>query len=367
MPQKLFNRISFFLPLGMLCHAWLIAQTPDLVSVQSQQVQRTTMLPGEIFPYQRVTLHARVNGYVESVFVDRGSNVKKGQLLAILTAPELASQTAEVEARVQTAESSRVEAEAQLAAAEATYGQLKAAAETPGAIAGNELVLAEKRVDAARAVVRSAETSARAAKALVTAAKQTESYLRVTAPFSGAITDRYVHPGALVGPGNGSAGAMLELQQVSRLRLAVPVPESQLTGFRLGTRIEFRVPAYPGKTFAGKVARIDRAMDPKTRTMPVELDVINSRNELSPGMYPEVTWLTKESSPSLLVPQTAVVTTTERTFVIRVRSGRAEWINVRKGAKEGEMVEVSGPISAGDMVVRRGTDEIREGSYRASK
>jgi RND family efflux transporter MFP subunit len=237
------------------------------------------------------------------------------------------------------------------------------AAETPGAIAGNELVQAEKSVQAAQAAVRSAESAVRAARAAMRATKQSEAYLRVTAPFAGVITERFVHPGALVGPGNGSAGPLLELEQVSRLRLVVAVPETEAASVRRGARVQFKAPAFPGRSFAGVVARVDRSLDPKTRSMPVELDVANARNELSPGMYAEVSWPSGAGgAQSLLVPPTAVVTTTERTFVIRVQNGRAHWVDVRKGKMAGDMVEILGPLVAGDLVVRRATDEIRNGS-----
>jgi membrane fusion protein, multidrug efflux system len=345
---------------ALASHA-VLAQQVEVVPVQAKAVSRTVLLPGEILPYQRVTLHARANGYVERVHVDRGSIVRHGQLLVSLTAPELRVGTAEAESRVQTAESTRAEAEARFAAAEATHDRLKKAAETPGAIAGNEVIQAEKAVDAARAAVRSADSAVRTAQAAVAATKQSEAYLQVTAPFSGVITERYVHPGALVGPGNGSAGALLELEQVSRLRLVVPIPEANVASVRRGGRVEFRVPAFAGKTFTGTVARIDRSLDPKTRTMAVELDVANTRNELSPGMYPEVSWPAAGPNASLLVPSTAVVTTTERTFVIRVRDERAEWVNVRKGAVAGDLVEILGPLTPGEIVVRRATDELRDG------
>jgi RND family efflux transporter MFP subunit len=210
--------------------------------------------------------------------------------------------------------------------------------------------------------VRAAESATSAAQAAVKAAKLSQQYLQITAPFDGVITKRFAHPGALVGPGNGSAGGLLELEQVSRLRLVIDVPESEVAGIRRGSRVEFRVPAYPRRKFAGTLARVDRSLDPKTRTMPVELDVMNAGNELSPGMFPEVSWPARRSGTSLLVPATAVVTTTERTFVIRVAGDRAEWVNVRKGAQIGELVEIFGPVARGDFVVRRANDEIREGT-----
>src|SRR5438270_6435425 len=121
----------------------------DTVRVTSSTVQQKTVLPGEILPYESVAIYARVNGYVEKVDVDRGSLVKKGQMLATLSAPELAAQVAEADSRIQVVASQQAEAEAKLVAAKSTFQRLKEASQTPGAVAGNELVLAEKQVDAA--------------------------------------------------------------------------------------------------------------------------------------------------------------------------------------------------------------------------
>jgi membrane fusion protein (multidrug efflux system) len=336
------------------------AQTTEMVPVVARPVSKKIELPGEFQPFLSVSLHAKVRGYVERVLVDRGSAVHRGQLLAELSAPEMKAQIAEAESKVQAADAERLQAEAQLAGAQSTADRLKKAAETPGAIAGNELVQAEKQVEAARALVSSRQQAVQAAQAAVQGQKELESYLQITAPFDGMITDRLVHPGALVGPGPDPV--MLVIQQVSRLRLIVAVPEEDTGGITRGARVEFHVPAYPGRTYTGMVARIAHALDPKTRTMAVELDVANPDGSLSPGMYPSVNWTVRQSKPSLLVPATSVVTTTERTFVIRNRDGRAEWVNVAKGGTDGDLVEVSGNLRAGDLVVRRATDEIREGA-----
>jgi membrane fusion protein (multidrug efflux system) len=103
-------------------------------------------------------------------------------------------------------------------------------------------------------------------------------------------------------------------------------------------------------------------IDQKSRTMPVEMDVTNRDGSLSPGMYPTVKWPVRRARPSLMVPKTAVVTTTERTFVIRDKEGRAEWVDVKKGDADGDLIEVMGQLKAGDHVLRRGTDEVREGA-----
>lgn len=338
------------------------AQTPVPVArVVSKVVDREVTLRGEFRPYLAVPIHARVTGFVREIHVDRGSSVKQGQLLATLEAPEMLAQIAEAQAKAQAIELQRVEASAKLAAAQGTYDRLKVAAATPGVVAGNDLVVAEKTVEAAQALVRSYEDSTKAALAQVQAVKELGEYLRITAPFSGMITERNVHPGALVGPGGG-ATPLFRLHQISRLRLVVALPEALVGAIVTGARVPFTVPAYPGETFTGLVSLIAHDLDEKTRAMPVELDVRNADLRLGAGMYPEVRWPVRRPGPSLLVPPTSIVTTTERTFVIRVTGGVAEWVNVSRGARVGDLIEVFGPLKDGDTIVRRGTDELREGT-----
>jgi len=332
----------------------------DLTPVLSRTVSRTGELPGEFSPFQIVSLHAKVPGYVDRVLVDRGSAVKRGELLVELSAPEMNAGIAEAESKVEVSEADRLQAEAQLAAAESTYERLKKAAETPGAIAGNELVLAGKQVDAAKALINSRAQASKAAEAVVNSRKDLLSYLKISAPFDGVVTERLVHPGALVGPGNDIA--LLTVQEVSHLRLVVSVPEEDVGGIVKGASVSFQVPAWPEQNFSGAISRISRALDPKTRTMPVELDVTNREGSLAPGMYSTVKWPVRRSHPALFVLKTSVVTTTERTFVIRNNNGTAEWVDVRKGVTDGDLVEVMGSLKAGDQVVRRANDEIRDGA-----
>jgi membrane fusion protein, multidrug efflux system len=335
-------------------------QGTELVPVVSRQASRTANLPGEFLPFLSVDLHAKVPGYVERILVDRGSRVDQGQLLAELGAPEMTARIAEADSKVQAAEADRLQAEAQLAADQSTYDRLKTASRTAGAIAGNELILAEKQVDAAKASLESREQASHAAEAAENAEKDLQSYLRITAPFDGVVTERLVHPGALVGPG--ADPVLLVIQQISRLRLVVAVPEEYVGGIVEGTKVAFQVPAQPERTYLGTIARISHSLDQETRTMPVELDVQNLDGSLAPGMYPTVKWPIRRTRPALFVPKTSVVTTNERMFVIRSSEGRAEWVDVRKGAADGDLIEVMGDLKAGDEVVRRATDEIRAGS-----
>jgi membrane fusion protein (multidrug efflux system) len=336
------------------------AQTFDLVSVASKPVSRTVELPGEFLPFETVSLHAKVPGYVDKVLVDRGSVVRQGDLLVELSAPEMNAQLAEAQSKIEATEADRLQAEAQLAAAQSTYDRLQKAAETPGAIAGNELIQSQKQVEAAKALLNSRRQAGKAAEAAARSLQDLQSYLKISAPFQGVITDRLVHPGALVGPGNDVA--LLIIQQVSRLRLVVPVPEEDVSGIVHGASVSFQVPAWPERTYSGTLARISRALDPKTRTMAVELDVVNRDGSLAPGMYPTVKWPVRRGGAAIFVPKTSVVTTTERTFVIRDRDGQAEWVDVKKGVQEGDSIQVIGNLKRGDRVLRRATDEVREGT-----
>jgi membrane fusion protein (multidrug efflux system) len=336
------------------------AQTGFLASVVSKPVSRVVELPGEFLPFLSVSLHAKVPSYVDRVLVDRGSVVKQGDLLAEMSAPEMTAQIAEAQAKGQAAEADRLQAEAQLAATQSTYDHTKQAAETPGAIAGNELIQAEKQVDAAKALLNSRLQASRATESAVRALQDLQGYLKITAPFDGVVTDRLVHPGALVGPGNDIP--LLVIQQVSHLRLVVPVPEEDVSGVVNGASVPFQVPAWPERTYSGTTARISHALDQKTRTMAIELDVMNRDGSLAPGMYPTVKWPVRRAHQSLFVPKTSVVTTTERTFVIRNQGGQAEWVDIRRGVADGDLVEVIGNLKAGDTVVRRATDEIRDGT-----
>ena len=155
---------------------------------------------------------------------------------------------------------------------------------------------------------------------------------------------------------------MVRLVQDDRLRLVVPVPEAYIAGVVTGTAMSFTVPAYPGQTFSGTVARIAHAVDVKTRTMAIELEVANTDGRLAPGTFCQVRWPVRRPGPSLLVPNGSVAGTTDRTFVVRIRNGRTEWIDVKTGLASGPLVEVFGDLRPGDTIAARGTDEIRPGT-----
>jgi membrane fusion protein (multidrug efflux system) len=336
----------------------------DAVRVVSNTLNATVALPGELAADEMVPVFAKVSGFVSAVNVDRGSVVKRGDVLVRIDAPELVAQRAEAQAKLQSAESELTAAEAKLGADDATYRRVRAASATPGVVSGNDLDLAQHAADADRAQVASQQGLVAASKDEMQSVTEIAAYLDVRAPFDGVVTERNVHPGALVGPPGSARGGepLVRVESIAKLRLVVPVPESYLAGVRTGQTVSFAVSAYPGRTFNGTVARLAQAVDVKTRTMPVELDVANRSGDLTPGAFADVRWPVSRREPTLFVPPSAVASTLDRSFVVRLRDGKAEWVDVRTGASMGKLIEVFGDLRVDDLVAVRGTDELKAGA-----
>lgn len=319
------------------------------------------------------TITARIVAPVREVRAVPGDHVRGGQVLVVLDSRDLAALARSARAvalaggqAVTAAAADQEAADAALTLARATHGRITALQAKRSATmqeldeATATLHAAEARAGGAAARAKQASSGADGASAANDAAATTESFALITAPFDGVVTERNVHVGSLVTP---SSTSMLRVQQISTLRLVVAVPETAVSGTQPGERIEFSVPAYPGEPFSGTLARSGRAIDIKTRTMPVEVDVPNRDGRLAPGMFANVAWRIRRPQPSLFVPGTAIATTTERTFVVRIRDGQTEWVDVKRGVTtENQLVEVFGNLHAGDQVAVRGTDELRAGT-----
>jgi RND family efflux transporter MFP subunit len=344
-----------------------LAATPpqvEVTNVVAHTLSTTVSLPGELTPFESVDLYAKETGFVKSIRVDRGSKVKRGELLAELEAPELVARAAQANAAYESAQAQLASGRAKVAGSRATYDRMREAAKTPGVVAGNDLEIARQALAADEANVTALEQTADAAREGVRAVAQLESYLKITAPFDGQVTTRYVHPGALVGPSGGSAATtpIVRVQTIDRDRLVVPVPESDMAGVLVSTVVTFTVAAYPGRRFEATIARISHEVDNKTRTMPVELDVKDPEAELAPGTFCDVNWPVRRSYPTLFVPVSSVASNLQRTFVIRVRASRAEWVDIKTGTRANSTIEVFGDLHEGDLVAVRGTDQIRAGT-----
>lgn len=336
----------------------------DVTIVQSRKLQTTISLPAELLPYEAVDVYARETGFVKSIKIDRGSMVRQGEIIAEIEAPELVAQRAQANAAYESAESQLAAGQARLAADQATYEHMSAAAKVPGVVAANDLDIAQKTVQSDAANVDALRKTADAGREELRAVTQLESYLRISAPFDGEITTRYVHPGALVGPagGPGAATPIVRVETINHHRLVVPVPENDVGGVPEGVIVSFTVPSFPGRTFSAPITRISHGVDIKTRTMPVELDVRDPKAELVPGTFCEVQWPVSRTYSTLFVPSSAVGSDLERTFVVRVRDHRTEWVDVKTGVRADSFIEVFGDLKEGDEVANRGTDQLRPGT-----
>ena len=220
----------------------------DVATVVSQPLAMIAPLPGELRPFESVAVFSKVAGFVKSIGVDRGSMVKQGEVIAHLDAPELTAQRAEADAKVQALQAQMAASAAKVASDESTLARLKAAV-TPGVVAGNDLDVAARVVEADRAQVAAQQQAVAAAMQSRTAVTQIADYLDVRAPFDGIVTERNVHPGALVNAGGaGGAEPLIRIEMQTTLRLVVPIPEVYASGVTAGRRVEFSVASYPGRT-----------------------------------------------------------------------------------------------------------------------
>lgn len=359
--------------------------------VVRQKLDIVLKVPGEIRPYQDVPLYPKVPGFIEWIGVDRGSVVKPGQLLVKLIAPELTAQCNEAQAKARavaqqlkeaekklgSARSLQVEAEAKFAADDVTYRRLKEAAKVPGIISLNEVHIAEEVANADRAAVQSRAQNVEAVQAEIHSLKEQEAaarealkniqdirqYLYIRAPFYGVITERNQHAGSFAYPPSGNQyPPMLRIKENSVLRIVCYVPEEAAAAVYQDANIDFTVAAYPGKVFSGQVARIARSLDLPSLTMPVELNYRNPKWTLNPGMFPEIRWPMRRSEPTLFVPTTAVFESLKAPFVLRVKDGLLERVEVRRGQTMGDRVEIFGDIREGDIIAIKGTDEFPAGT-----
>jgi len=339
-------------------------QQVAVVAVESEKLDTTLSLPAQITPYEVVDIYPKVTGFLDTITVDRGSRVRAGELIIRLSAPELLAQRGQAEANLQGAEAQLSSAKAKLASDQGTYLHLTAAAQTPGVVAGNDLQVAEQTTAADKAQVEAALKNVQAVQNALRGVTQLESYLEIRAPFDGVVTLRNLHPGALVGPASGQGGTqpIVQIENIGRLRVVVPVPEAYVGGVREGQQATFSVPAYPGRTFTAPIARISHDINKDTRTMQVELDFHNGDAQVTPGTFANVEWPIQRAYPTLFVPTTAITTDLQRTFVIRVRQGKAEWVDVKSGVTVNGKTEVFGDLKSGEMVVRNATDSIRPGT-----
>ena len=318
------------------------------MELQPRKISGNVQLPGVMQPFQFVQLFPKVSGFVKSVSVDRGSVVRKGQLLIILEAPEVEQQVAQAKLKF-------TQAEATYITSKDRYRRLLETSKTPGTISPYDL-------DAAASKMQGDSATAQGEYANFKAQETMKSYLTVTAPFDGVITERNVHPGALAGPGTQNAKPMLVLQELSMLRLVVDVPEQYAAQVKDGDEVKYKTNALPGQDFTGKVSRSSQSLNSNYRSETLEIDVKNTDNKFKPGMYAEVVLPTSGAANAFVVPRSAVVTTTERKYVILSDNGVAKWRDVSEGNQSNDSTEIFGNLNNGDMVLTNASYQVKEGT-----
>ncbi len=332
----------------------------EMTEVREMQPSKNVTLPGELLPWNRVNLYAKVKGFASQVKVDRGTWVRKGQVLVQLDAPEVLSEVNQAQAQVQAQQANLIQQQSKYRASRLTYRRLVETNRVEGAISLNEIDQAQSKMDADSALVMVAQESVQAAKANLRSKQDLKQYLTITAPFDGIIIERNISPGALVGAGD-AGKPLLVLEDTRTLRLTVAIPEAYANQLHKKSSVEFMVNAIPERIFKGSLARSAESLQQDKRSMMAEFDIPNAKGELKAGMYAQVKLPVERSQATLFVPKSSVVTSSEKVFVIRLNGDKAQWITVDTGNTLDSLVEVFGDVKAGDVLVKKASEEVRDG------
>ena len=327
------------------------APTAGVAKVAREDLFKEVTIAAEFRPYEEVTLHAKVSGYVSKMNVDFGDQVKAGQLLATLEVPEL-------QAELDNAQAAKQKAQADYNNAHLIFTRLQSVnKEHPNLVAQQELDTAEANDLTATAAIAAAKANFEKFQTMV-------SYTQITAPFDGVVTHRYADPGTLIQAGTASDSQALPLVRVSdnyRLRLDFPVTVDYVKDVQLGDSVEVRVDSLNGKTFTGTISRFTREVDDNTRTMITEIEVPNPNLELMPGMYANVVLKVEKHLQVLAVPTEAVAGEKNHTVYVVNRDNQIEERAVELGLETPEKFEVLAGLREGDLVIVGNRAEFQAG------
>ncbi len=360
-------------------------------------------LPGSIQAINVASIYARTNGYVRERFVDIGTPVKAGQLLALISSPEVDQELAQARASLeqsraalQQSNANLTQAQAQVNQAKANVGQARANEEIAATTNDrwtrlvNNGVLPKQQGDERRSAfnARQAETSAAiaaqataeantvsrtadisAARAAVQAQmanvrrlEEMQSFERVVAPFAGVVTERRIEKGDLVSSGSAADRNLFSVVQSKTLRIQVSVPQSYAVDLHTGQDAEITLRERNGEIFRGKVARTAGSIAAETRTLLTEVQVDNSSGRLLPGMYAEVKFSLPRSHPLVIIPGSALLANDQGTRVIRIDAeNRAHALTVQVGRDLGTEVEVLSGLSGSEQLINNPPDNLVDG------
>ncbi len=349
-----------------------------VTKVTRKAMARYLTISSELVPFQEIDVYAKESGFVSKLNVDYGSHVKKGQLMAVLEIPELQAQLQEDEAAIKNASDQVTDAEHQLGRVEAQhkvlhlqYDRLNNVFKSkPGLVAQQEVDDAQGKDLAAEAQVESAKSSLQAAQSQMAVAqsklahdKALFDYSKITAPFTGVVTQRYANFGTLMQGGTNSPQALplVRLSEEDLFRLVIPVPESYVRYIKVGDPVKVRVPSLD-RDFPGRVARFSVDVAGSTRTMHTEVDVPNRQGLLIPGVYAEATLALDRRGDALVVPLQAVNQEAEGASVLVVdRANEIRNRQITLGIQTESNAEVLSGLDEGDEVVISDRSGLRPG------
>lgn len=342
--------------------------TVGVTKVVKKSLGTSITLSSELVPFQEIDVYAKESGYVKKLMVDYGTHVKAGQLIAILEIPELEAQLQEDQAEIKNATNQMTRAQHELERSQAQYKALHLQytrlngvfQSQPGIVAQQEVddaqgkdLAASSQVDASQAALDAAQSQVGAAKAKLVHDQTLFDYSRITAPFTGVVTQRYANLGTLVQAGTTSTQAMpiVKLSEDDLYRLVIPVPESYVHFVRVGDPVDVHVPSLD-RTFPGKVARSSVDVSAATRTMHTEVDVRNPNHVLVPGLYAEADLTLEHREDIPTIPLQAVNHEGEKnTVYVVTRNNEIEDRPITLGLQTANDAEVVSGLAEGEQVV----------------
>jgi RND family efflux transporter MFP subunit len=323
------------------------ARTPvNVIHPQPGASQLSVTFPANLQGYIETPIYARTNGYIKRWLVDIGAHVTTGQLLAEIETPELDQQ-------LRQAEAAQAQAQANLDLARITATRYEGLLKFDG--------VSKQEVDQANGTLKADEANLKAAIATVNQLKEMQSFEKVTAPFAGTITARYIDIGSLIAAGTNTL--LFRLSQTSTLRVYSNVPEAYSPDIAPGVSADVEVPEVAGKKFPGKVVRTAGAVDPTTRTMLTEVHVPNPTGALVPGEFGEVTFHLRSSRPTLVIPSNALLFRAQGPQVALVQGdSKVHLQSIQLGRDFGNSLEVLAGLTPEDSVIANPSDAITEGA-----
>ena len=314
-------------------------------------------LPGTTLAYEAADILARANGYVEKRNVDIGDHVKTGQVLAVLTAPELDHQIAQAESAIAQAKATVRQNDANAKLAAATNSR-SATLVKQGWVTAQQGDIDRLTEDAQKAALGAAQANDEALNNALRVLKQQRDYLTVVAPFDGVITQRGIDVGSLV---QGGSTFMFNLQQTDTIRVQVYVPQDQAFGVAPGVEVAVRVPEMPDHVFPGTVTRIAESLQQGTRTLLAEADVPNPDGALKAGVYCQVELKIPRKTPAVTIPADALIFNRNGTQVAVVEGDVARLRKINVARDFGTSIETAAGLQAGDRVILNPAANLADG------